>query len=176
MLFAYVLMPNHVHLLLKRKADAPLSKFMQVLNTGYSVYFNLRYQRKGHLFQGRYKSVVVEEEAHFLQLLRYIHYNPVRAGLADAVNSYPYSSIHRYLSLAEDTKVTATNEDLIDRGEVLQRFGKRVDVQVRRLGEFLLSEPIRYAPERFLKRGFILGSEEFESRVMKLLVEESGGV
>lgn len=174
-LFTFVLMPNHVHLLVRRKDKVPLGKFMQALNTGYTVYFNLRYQRAGHLFQGRYKSILVEEETHFLQLLRYVHYNPVRAGLADKVDSYPYSSIHRYLSFTSKGS-TANQDDLIDKEEVLQRFGKRPNVQARRLKEFLFSEPRRYDPERYLKKGFILGGEEFEGRVMKILMGKGEGV
>lgn len=93
--FAYVLMGNHYHLLL-RTLDANLSKSMQWLNTSYTRKFNLRSNRVGHLFQGRYKSLIVENDAYLLQLSCYIHRNPLRAGIADRLADYPWSSYRAY--------------------------------------------------------------------------------
>jgi REP element-mobilizing transposase RayT len=76
-LYAYVLMDNHYHLLLMTQ-DANLSRAMQWLNTNYSGWFNRRHRRAGHLFQGRFKAVVVEPESWALGLSRYVHLNPVR--------------------------------------------------------------------------------------------------
>ena len=78
--YAWSLIPNHFHLLL-RSGGAPLSAFMRRLLTGYAVAFNRRHRRTGHLFQNRFKSIVVEEEPYLLELVRYIHLNPVRARL-----------------------------------------------------------------------------------------------
>ena len=78
--YAWALIPNHFHLLL-RTGPTPLSKVMRKLMTGYAVTFNKRHKRAGHLFQNRYKSVVCEEDAYLLELIRYIHLNPLRAGL-----------------------------------------------------------------------------------------------
>jgi REP element-mobilizing transposase RayT len=79
---AYVLMDNHFHLLVETP-EANLSRAMQWLNVGYSVWFNRRHQRVGHLFQGRFKAVVVEDDAGWQEVARYVHLNPVRvAGLA----------------------------------------------------------------------------------------------
>ncbi len=78
--YAWALLQNHFHLLL-RTDSIPLSKVMRRLMTGYAVTFNRRYKRRGHLFQNRYKSVVCEENPYLLELIRYIHLNPVRAGL-----------------------------------------------------------------------------------------------
>ena len=83
-LYAWALLPSHCH----------LSRFMRRLMTGHAVTYNLRHRRKGHLFQNRYKSIVVEEETYFLELVRYIHLNPVRAGIVKNVEelaNYPYS-------------------------------------------------------------------------------------
>ena len=74
---SYCLMSNHYHLLLRTK-DANLSRFMQWLNTAYTMYFNVRYKRVGHLFQGRYKAIVVGSEEYLLVLSRYIHLNPIK--------------------------------------------------------------------------------------------------
>ncbi|MBN1141317.1 MAG: transposase [Deltaproteobacteria bacterium] len=89
---AWSLMTNHFHLLLRPRHR--LAPFMRRLLTGYAIYFNLRHQRCGHLFQNRYKSLACEEDAYLLELVRYIHLNPLRAGLvADlaALDHYPWS-------------------------------------------------------------------------------------
>lgn len=78
--FAWALMPNHFHLLL-RSNEGRLSSFMQCLMTGYSMYFNERHRRVGHLFQNRYKSPVVGKSAYFRDAVRYIHLNPLRSGI-----------------------------------------------------------------------------------------------
>ena len=74
---AFCLMPNHYHLLLSPKIENGIPRFMKKLNMGYARYFNERYNRSGALFEGRYKSVVVTDEAHFLHLPNYIHFNPL---------------------------------------------------------------------------------------------------
>ena len=79
-LYAWALMPNHFHLLLRPQV-ASMVDMMRRLMTGYSVWHNKRHKRNGHLFQNRYKSIVVEEEPYFLELVRYIHLNPVRGNL-----------------------------------------------------------------------------------------------
>jgi putative transposase len=76
-ILAFCLMPNHFHLLLKQKEDNGIVKFMHKLGTGYTNYFNLKYQRTGHLFQGRFKAVLVESQSHFIHLPYYIHCNPL---------------------------------------------------------------------------------------------------
>ncbi len=89
-IYAWALMTNHAHILLK-SGSAGLSSFMRRLLTGYAIIFNQRYKRHGHLFQNRYKSIVCEEDAYFKELVRYIHLNPLRAGIADS-----YSKLHWY--------------------------------------------------------------------------------
>lgn len=76
-ILAFCLMPNHYHLLLTPRIQNGISKFMQKLNAGYVKYFNLKYERKGTLFEGRYKAVHVKNEAHFIHLPYYIHFNPL---------------------------------------------------------------------------------------------------
>lgn len=92
-LFAWCLMPNHFHFLVRPRVMF-LSTMMRRLMTGYAVWHNRRHNRKGHLFQNRYKSIVVEEDPYFLELVRYIHLNPVRAGLVSRISElskYPYA-------------------------------------------------------------------------------------
>ena len=90
-LYAWCLMPNHVHVLL-RTGTTPLSLLMRRWVGPYASDFNRRHGRVGHLFQNRFKSIVVEEEVYLLELVRYIHLNPVRAGLcaADDLDGYPW--------------------------------------------------------------------------------------
>lgn len=78
--YAWALMPNHFHLLV-RTGRQSISKSMRRLLTGYVVNFNLRHRRYGHLFQNRYKSIICEDDPYLLELTRYIHLNPLRAGL-----------------------------------------------------------------------------------------------
>jgi putative transposase len=90
--YAWALMPNHAHLLLRTGA-APLPSLMRRLLTGYAVRFNRRHKRHGLLFQNRYKSVVCQEDLYFTELVRYLHLNPLRAGILASVtelNRYPY--------------------------------------------------------------------------------------
>lgn len=88
---SYCLMPNHYHLLLETP-EPNLSKGMRQLNGIYTQKFNYKYKRSGHLFQGRYKAIIVEKEAHLLELCRYIVLNPVRANIVDLPEMWPYSS------------------------------------------------------------------------------------
>ncbi|MFZ1986081.1 MAG: transposase [Desulfatitalea sp.] len=92
-IYAWSLMTNHAHLLL-RSGPQGLATFMRKLLTGYAGGYNRRHSRHGHLFQNRYKSIVVEEDAYFKELVRYIHLNPLRAGLVNslaALDRYPWS-------------------------------------------------------------------------------------
>ncbi len=90
--YAWALMPNHVHLLLQT-GSVPLAKVLSRLLTGYAVGFNRRHRRSGHLFQNRYKSILCDREVYFQELVRYIHLNPLRAGLVRGIRElahYPW--------------------------------------------------------------------------------------
>jgi len=91
--YAWALMTNHVHLLLRTGA-VPIASIMRRLLTGYAVRFNRRHRRYGHLFQNRYKSILCEEDPYLKQLVAYIHLNPVRAGMVEdvsALKAYPFT-------------------------------------------------------------------------------------
>jgi len=113
-IYAYCLMPNHVHLLLESGSD-PLGKFMQGLQQSYTQYFNRRYRKVGHLFQGRYKAIICDRDKYLLALLRYIHLNPVRAGLVEQPEDYVYSGHRSYLS--------DTVAKIIKSGQILELLG-----------------------------------------------------
>jgi len=97
-LHAYCWMKNHVHLALQ-VTETPLSKLMQSLSQRYTVWFNHRHERVGHLFQGRYKDILVDSDQYLLELIRYIHLNPVRANLVADPANYSYSSHRAYSGL-----------------------------------------------------------------------------
>jgi putative transposase len=96
LVYAYCLMDNHVHLLIKVVSDG-LATIMKRINTSYAYYFNQKYQRVGHLFQDRFKSEPVEDEKYLLAAIRYIHNNPVRAKLVEKAEHYKWSSFSIYL-------------------------------------------------------------------------------
>jgi len=93
---AYCLMNNHVHLLIKIDSEA-IQHFMRRLGAKYVYWYNWKYNRVGGLFQDRYKSEPVEDDGYFLTVLRYIHQNPVKAGICSQVEEYQYSSYHDYV-------------------------------------------------------------------------------
>jgi putative transposase len=113
---AYCLMPNHVHLLLE-SSDQPLGKFMQGLQQSYSQYFNRQHRKVGHVFQGRYKAIICARDEYLLELVRYIHLNPVRAGIVKAPERYRYSGQRAYV---EDKA-----NGVLDPAKVLKLFGSK---------------------------------------------------
>jgi REP element-mobilizing transposase RayT len=104
-LHALVLMANHYHLIVETP-KANLSSFMHnSLNSAYTTYFNIKRKRAGHLFQGRYKALLIDVDNYLLELSRYIHLNPVRAGITEKPEQYPYSSYRAYIYPKEETVI-----------------------------------------------------------------------
>lgn len=99
-LYAYILMPNHFHFLIQTH-KTPISKIMTSLSTSYSMYFNNKYHRTGVLFQNRFKSILCEKDSYFLEASRYIHLNPIEAGLASNLADYPWSSYQELFGIPE---------------------------------------------------------------------------
>lgn len=99
--YAWCLMPNHIHLLLKEKPDGEtVGQIMKRIGAKYVYWYNLCYERNGPLFQDRFKSEAVDDDGYFLTVLRYIHRNPVKAGIAARLEDYPHSSYTAYLQEA----------------------------------------------------------------------------
>ena len=91
-LHAYALMPNHVHLIVEPSESATISRIMQGITIAYTKWFNKRHTRVGHVFQGRFHSRLIEQDAYLLVASRYVHRNPVRAKLVQHPAEYPWSS------------------------------------------------------------------------------------
>jgi putative transposase len=95
-IYAYCLMGNHVHLLMK-EGNEEIGNTMRRICVSYAYWYNWQYNRTGHLFQDRFRSEVVEDDAYFLTVLRYIHRNPLKAGLISDIGNYKWSSFKEYL-------------------------------------------------------------------------------
>lgn len=152
---AYVLMTNHYHLLLETPRSN-LVATMHDLNTAYTNYFNWKYERVGHLFQGRYRSILVDKDAYLLELSRYIHLNPVRAGMAESPEKYRWSSHIAYISSKAPHEWLFTKQVLaqVDPDLSKARGGYRQFVEEG------LREEIR-DPLREVISGIVLGRSRF---------------
>ena len=128
---AWALLPNHFHLLL-RTAHWPLKMVMQRLLTRYSVYYNHRHRRSGHLFQNRYKSIVCEEEPYLLELVRYIHLNPLRAREVGS-----YTDLARHPWCGHGAILGTRKVEWQETGDVLGEFGRSRSEARESYGEFV---------------------------------------
>ena len=124
-IYAYCLMDNHVHLLLKVNQE-PLEQIMRRICGSYVYWYNAKYQRIGNLFQDRFKSEAVEDDRYLLTVLRYIHQNPLIAGIVQRIENYPWSSMREYLGEAI----------LVDAGFALEFFHSAKEKAVESLYQF----------------------------------------
>ena len=161
--FAFALMDNHFHLFVQTP-EPNLSAGMRDLNGGYVSYFNARHQRAGHLFQGRFKAFVIENQGYWHEVSRYVHLNPVRAGLVAKPEAWRWSSYAGYYR-------PARRLPWVDRERVLADFGGDTRDGRARYREFVeeglgrkLDSPLSAAVH-----GLVLGSDRFVERVQELL-------
>jgi len=169
-LYAYVLMPNHIHLLLQVGRN-PLSKVMQTLLLRYTRYYNKRYRKVGHLFQGRYRGILCDRENYLLELIRYLHLNPVRARMVKDPMGYPWSS-HRIYLEGRDVGGIAVEE-------ILARWSRQRKQAIQSYESFVLDGIERGHREEYyeVKEQRYLGEEDFVERVERQLgkAEETEG-
>jgi putative transposase len=153
-LYAYCMMSNHVHLLIERQKDA-IGRIMHRVLTGYSQYYNRRYQKVGHLLQGRHRSILCQSERYLAELVRYIHLNPVRANMVGKPEDYEYSSHRQYVGL--------TAADIVDVDPVLRHFGARKEIARKAFRWFVMAGMKEGHRKDFYlaDEGQILGDDEF---------------
>lgn len=162
---AFSLLPNHYHLLIETPR-ANLSRAMRHINGVYTQRFNRNKRSDGHLFRGRYKAILVDEEAYLVELIRYIHNNPVRAGLVTQPEKHPWTSHKDYLKVGDRKWLTT------DR--LLSYFGKRKNLARRKLHEFVMQG----VPEELAKRlsspklPSVLSSKNFEEWIQWNFVKD----
>ncbi|MDD5329347.1 MAG: transposase [Sulfuricella sp.] len=154
---AYCLMTNHYHLIIETP-DGNLAKGMRQLNGVYTQASNRRHRRQGHLFQGRYKSILVDKEAYLLELTRYVVLNPVRAGMVASPADWPWSSYRAAIGLAEQP-------DWLDVDGLLCQFGKRRGPARTRYTQFVIDGLGKESIWSSLRQQIYLGDEQFVSRM-----------
>ncbi len=166
-LHAFVLMTNHDHLFVETP-EPNLSAGMQYLNGSYTSYFNRRHRRAGHLFQGRFKAQLIEEEGYFLEVSRYIHLNPVRAKMVRRPDAYRFSSFPGYCRASRALEWVAYDRVLAD-------FDARPAEARRAYGRFVRSgvESPPKSPFARAVGGVLLGSEAFVDRMRRMLDSQS---
>lgn len=160
---AYCLMPNHYHLLMQTPSTN-LSRAMRHINGVYTQRFNRAKKLDGQLFRGRYKSVLVEEDSHLLELLRYIHRNPVRAGLCNTVGDHRWSSHHGYIS-----RRNSKNWQWLHKTFLLVMFSKNHDRAKRLYRSFIENGDSPEILEFYGKKNLpsFFGSSKFAQKIIE---------
>ena len=163
---AYCLMKNHYHLLIETP-DGNLSRGMRQLNGVYTQWFNRAHGRVGHLFQGRYKAVLVEKETYLLELIRYIVLNPVRAGIVKNPWDYEWSSYNAAVGRIDCPEFLHTDW-------LLSNFGTARGRAILEYEKFVLLGSDAESPWSSLVGQYILGGDEFIESLLPVLKPKSG--
>ena len=150
---AYCLMSNHYHLLIETP-DSNLSKGMRQLNGVYTQSFNRRHKRVGHVYQGRFKAILVQKETYLLELSRYIVLNPVRAEMVRSAKDWPWSSYRATAGLTEPV-------DFLHVDWILSVFAKRKSLASQRYRVFVMDGKNQPKPWSALKNQMFLGNDDF---------------
>lgn len=158
---AYCLMSNHYHLLIETP-DANLSKGMRQLNGVYTQGFNRSHSRIGHVFQGRYKAILVDKNSYLLELARYIILNPVRAGMVRTAKDWPWSSYRA--TTGQDVA-----PDWLQAEWLLAAFGKRKAKAIEAYKQFIKEGRGQPSPWEYLKNQVYLGDELFVEKMQHLI-------
>lgn len=161
---AYVLMTNHVHLLITPHEEQSLPKAIQMLGRYYVQYFNYRYRRTGTLWEGRYKATLIDTEAYLLTCMRYIELNPVRAGMVSHPSEHPWSSYHH--------NAMGQPNDLVRPYLEYRRLGKTDEERqaaYRRLFKHHIPEKNLTEIREATNKAWVLGNDLFKQRIQKRL-------
>ena len=161
--YAYCLMDNHYHLMVETR-EASLSKGMRHINCVYTQWFNqTRKQRhSGHLFQGRFKAILVDKESYLLELSRYIVLNPIRVTMVDAPIDYPWSSYRATVGYYD-------NGEWLDVDWILRQFGKQRKRAIEKYKTFVQEGIGEESPLKKVQGQLILGNDKFVTKAMSRL-------
>jgi len=154
--YAYCLMNNHVHMFIKEKVSGDISKIMIKLLTNYAGWFNRKYLRSGSLIGNRYKSEPIEDERYFFTLTRYIHQNPMKAGLVSELEGYKWSSYYEYLN----------GNEIIDTEFVLKMFSDKPEKALKVFIELHRNEENE---DFHISNGKRLTDEQIKRKIIKAL-------
>lgn len=163
-LHAYVLMTNHVHLLVTPKNRTELARFMQSVANRYVRYFNAKYHRTGTIWEGRFKSCLVDSDRYLFALYRYIEMNPIRAGIVQSTTDYPWSSYH-YHALGKPDKLVT--EHILYKGlggdtaQRCSRYRQIFDQPANQTADTNITEATL--------KGEVFGSAQFHAKISQLL-------
>lgn len=161
---AYVLMTNHVHLLITPQSAQSLSKTMQMVGRYYVQYFNYCYRRSGTLFEGRYKATLVDSESYLLTCMRYIELNPVRAGMVGDPADYPWSSYHCN-ALGRDNALVEPHDEY----RRLAKDDESRQAAYRALFASHLPEQVVAEIRDATNKAWVLGNDHFKQRIQDQL-------
>ena len=196
-IYAYCFMTNHVHLFLKESNLGDISKIMTKILSHYATWFNIKYLRSGALFSNRFKSEPVEDEGYYLSLVRYIHQNPLKAGMVQSIESYPYSSYVEYISGVSDITNIDFTLDILneDRNLAIKEFkefheseekeifeiyesSKRSPEAIRRIimSEISGEEPWKIKEFDKEKRNMLIKKLVFEKKISKSALQRATGI
>ena len=167
LIHSFVLMDNHYHLILETPRGN-LLKVMHGLNGGYTGYFNRKYRRSGHLFQGRYKGIMIDKDSYLTVLSRYVHLNPVRARVVERPEQYRWSSYSGFIGRGKEY-------EWVEYSWILSQFGSRrlrAKRKYREYTEEAFNKKIE-SPLKGLHNQVILGGEEFVKRIRGMLTGET---
>ena len=161
---AYVLMTNHVHILVTPCTPMGISHMMQSIGRKYVKYFNSNYQRTGTLFEGRYKASLIESDRYFLACSRYIEENPVRAGMVSSPSEYRWSSYHHHMAEHDDYLIKdhptylALGDNPWTRAQVYKK-----------LFDEIVDEQTLHCIRSSIQKDMVLGGENFLKEMEKIL-------
>jgi len=132
-LIGYCLMPNHVHLLVRQDQDFSPSKLISKLHTTYAMFINDKYKKVGHLFQGRFKQKIVSEENYLIQLISYLHLNPVKDGICSKPELYNWSSFNWYQQEPKSKRSGICDFDVITELGIKELASREVYLQAKKV-------------------------------------------
>jgi putative transposase len=161
---AYVLMTNHVHLLITPQEEQSLSKTLQMLGRYYVQYYNYSYQRTGTLWEGRYKATLIDSETYLLTCMRYIELNPVRAAMVEHPSDYPWSSYH-YNAQGKPNELVSPHIEYLRLGKT----DEERQAAYRQLFKHHIPESSMNEIRDATNKAWALGNDRFKQRIQKQL-------